>query len=250
MRKSYGFLKRALGLVFLGFVTLIVVYPQNNSNDKSFAKVSLVMPLVLEGHEESIPGGNLGVEPYLLSAKGKKKIRLVSRDYVGNRGNFIDKFEIRVPPGSYRVQFKGLEQYLLPTFNVGANETYTFRLPQERLLNPDVCMNEDIYTKTFFVGETDRDYEKRYREEPFHKLESDVVAMDTPYEMVVQYCQKSLKGDSVHYGPSRFYYKNFYVEANDVSIDRTLRRVEATAYFVEVGGMKQEVTEKKFEFSY
>lgn len=239
-----------LSLFLLAFLVVCNVYSQNRRSVNNTGTVTLLMPLVTEGQEDSLPGGYLDFEVFLISANGKRKLNFVSREPVGDRGNYIDKFESKVISGFYRLFIKNHKQDRFANFQVRPNENYVIYVPKDRVGVPNICMDEDIYVKILQDGESLRDYEERYRKEPFHDLLTDILPLDEPFEMVIQYCQKYQEKNVVRYKGARFYYKNLYVVANEVLVDRKLRKVEVVTSYVEEGGKKQEAMADKYEFSY
>jgi hypothetical protein len=250
MRKTYFLFQLTLSILFLWILTVISVYSQHIEKANKTAKITLTMPLAIPGEDSSLPGGNLEFKVFLVSPKMNKQFHIVRRKPIGDFGNYVDTYEIVISPGVYGLKIKNEEHFRLPNFYVGANEDYNVYLPKNRVIAPRVCMNDDIYVKVLDAGESDREYKRKYQDDPWHELETEVVGLHDPFEAVINYCRKDLQDDKVLYKGVTFYYKNTYVEAQELSIDRKRRKVEALADYIEIAGVHQNSTRKKFEFFY
>jgi hypothetical protein len=139
----------------------------------------------------------------------------------------IDEYEIRLKEGLYRLIIKDTKGYRLPNFQVIAGETVNFNIPQYRFAWDEICNGDVKMLKSFHYDESHRDQLRKYSKPPYKKIQTDVFVLEKPFDMVVRYCGRERKGEALDYKFAQIYYKNYYVEADIVILNKAEMQIEA-----------------------
>jgi hypothetical protein len=170
--------------------------------------------------------------PYKVMLKGNnflKEIPLQDRRKRLNNYNkeyFIDEYEIEVPVGFYVIEVKGVETYQFPKFLVDKNETVRFEVPERKFME-SLCGETIRLIDTEINGEKISSLTNSNGKSSYKLLQTDVLSLVEPFQMIVSYCEKETNGQIIKYKNAEFRYKNFTILSNQLIVDKSLLTVTA-----------------------
>ena len=171
----------------------------------------------------------------------------------GQGDRHVDRYELQVKPGMYRILVPAIPDYRLANFRVAPGETFSLYLPQFRFAVSEVCKNDELFLKTYSSETSLEEQEKIYSSLPFHGLRTDVLSVNPPFETVLRFCGKyGGKGDITYYRAVSVYYKNYYILADEVQIDRNKRTLKAIGKKAEMFSIEKdgrEIATEGLEFT-
>lgn len=194
-------------------------------------------------------------EVFVQNGKFSKRIpfigRSIQKDQDGNSLYHVDKYEIRIKKGLYRLFIKNVESYKLPIFLIKPGEPIHFHIPQFRFAWDMICQEKQQILRTFHDERPLSDQLKQYSKPPYSKIRTDVLILEKPFEMVVRYCGRERKGTATYYKSAQVYYKNYYISAETLILQTDSLRLTATGtdespILVEINGKE---IEEKAKFS-
>jgi hypothetical protein len=179
----------------------------------------------------SVEESDNNTEKYTFFLKGKNSVdkipyerRIPQKNAIGDTTFHIDEYEIHVPPGIYKIVFKNYKNYKLPNFEVNPGSTVHFLIPQYRFAAEENCLNGQRGIP-LHGGDDAEEREKRLRHAK--RLSTEVFVLYRPFEAAVQYCGRERTGNVVHYKSARMYYKNIFIDADDLLLNKDTMIVEA-----------------------
>ncbi|MBK7704297.1 MAG: hypothetical protein IPJ30_00620 [Acidobacteria bacterium] len=140
---------------------------------------------------------------------------------------FKDRYRIRVSPGIYRIIIKGFENYRFANFRVSDGETTKFQINEDSFAWDTICRGSILILKTIDNLEPRSRQERRYRSRPYRPVSTDRILLEAPFEFVVRHCGKKNKGSRTFYKSAEVNYRNVFIDAEDLVVDRRSFILEA-----------------------
>lgn len=195
---------------------LLVLFIAGAAQSNRVGRVEIVMPQTAP----ELPGFSPEVEKFTIYAiSGNKKYKLNRsslESYSGPNYIHVARYQKELPPGRYSLSIKDNEDYLLPSFLLEAGETYTINVPIARLpLSGYACVGG------IFLGDRENDPNGK-------PVKAEIYKTGGPFDIAIHFCASEQRGDTIVYKPARIYYKEFYVDADVIEIDRLARTITAT----------------------
>lgn len=192
-------------------VPVIGVVAQSNR----VGRVEIVMPQTAP----ELPGFSPEVEKFTIYAiSGSKKYTLnrSSREsYSGPNYVYVARYQKELPPGRYTLSVKDNEDYLLPSFLLAPGETYRINVPIARLpLSGYACFGG------VFLDNKDKDPDGIL-------VRAELFETGGPFDISIHFCSSEQNNGKIIYKPARIYYKEFYIDADVIEIDRVGRTITA-----------------------
>lgn len=207
-------MKRKIYLVPLIMQIVFVVNIGAQSSRNS--RVEVIMPAGAPENEHFSPEVKK-FTIYAISGMKKYKLKYMGHTYESEaeKLGYQARYEKRLPPGSYTLSIKGNEDYLLPGFQLAAGESYTINIPIARLpLSSYACFGGIfVYNEKEF---TDR-----------LPLRAEIFKTGGPFDISIHFCAAQRQNDTIVYKPARIYYKDYYIDADTIEIDRIERTITA-----------------------
>ncbi len=244
-------MKRVIILALMIVFTRGICFAQTTFANKNHGLIRISMPSVRYEYVASQadePNEDIFLRGLRLFIKIPYKGRTILKNKDGVAEFHIDNYEITVPTGFYRLVIKGVERYRLANFYVKPGGTNKFSIPRFRWAWTELCKEDQRIMRMYNSEESHAKQHRAYSRPPYKRLRTEVLILDKPFEIVVEHCGKQIKDEVLRYNSAHLYFKNYYIAADEITVDKKNRRLiatgsEASPILVQISG--EEIGEKE-----